>query len=303
MTAAIALEKGRPDRSEQLEQLRRQMAAVSGRVGVRSPALEVPESVVTGVTGLPKGVVAVLSGARSLPVSMAAAVRRRWRPCGRRGTAGLRIAGRRGDGRGSQSAGRDPEAGHRPGRSGRSADGWHGSGGARSGRPGAFPRRARGPWWPGPGSGVAPCWLRRVTGRVPRCGWMPGCLVTRSPPAPEIPAVCRWPATAGSARCGCRSGPGDGSEHPGTGHLVHGLVGRGRGGIGRTYAYRSGRGHLRQSGDRLLGGGTDGRGAARSAPPRCPARCPQVHVVPADAARCAFLRERHGRGGRRGASG
>ena len=42
MTAAIALEKGRPDRSEQLEQLRRQMAAVSGRVGVRSPALEVP---------------------------------------------------------------------------------------------------------------------------------------------------------------------------------------------------------------------------------------------------------------------
>lgn len=74
MTAAIALEKGRPDRSEQLEQLRRQMAAVSGRVGVRSPALEVPESAVTGVTGLPKGVVAVLSGARSLPVSMAAAV-------------------------------------------------------------------------------------------------------------------------------------------------------------------------------------------------------------------------------------
>ena len=71
MTAAIALEKGRPDRSEQLEQLRRQMAAVSGRVGVRSPALEVPESV---VAGLPKGVVAVLSGARSLPVSMAAAV-------------------------------------------------------------------------------------------------------------------------------------------------------------------------------------------------------------------------------------
>lgn len=71
MTAAIALEKGGPDRSEQLEQLRRQMAAVSGRVGVRSPAVEVPESL---VAGLPKGVVAVLSGARSLPVSLAAAV-------------------------------------------------------------------------------------------------------------------------------------------------------------------------------------------------------------------------------------
>jgi len=38
MTAAIALEKGGPDRSEQLEQLRRQMAAVSGKVGARSPA-------------------------------------------------------------------------------------------------------------------------------------------------------------------------------------------------------------------------------------------------------------------------
>ena len=71
MTAAIALEKSGLDRSEQLEQLRRQMAAVSGRVGVRSPAVEVPESL---VAGLPKGVVAVLSGARSLPVSLAAAV-------------------------------------------------------------------------------------------------------------------------------------------------------------------------------------------------------------------------------------
>jgi hypothetical protein len=71
MTAAIALQKGQYDRSEQLEQLRRQMAAVSGKVGDRSPAVEVPEPLVAGV---PKGVVAVLSGARSLPVSMAAAV-------------------------------------------------------------------------------------------------------------------------------------------------------------------------------------------------------------------------------------
>jgi len=71
MTAAIALKKGHLDRSEQLEQLRRQIAAVSGKVGVRSPAVEVPEPL---VTGLPKGAVAVFSGARSLPVSMAAAV-------------------------------------------------------------------------------------------------------------------------------------------------------------------------------------------------------------------------------------
>jgi hypothetical protein len=71
MTAAIALEKGGPDRSEQLEQLRRQMAAVSGKVGARSPAAAVGEPV---SAGLPKGTVAVLSGARSLPVSMAASV-------------------------------------------------------------------------------------------------------------------------------------------------------------------------------------------------------------------------------------
>ena len=35
MAAAIALGSGRPDRAEQLEQLRRQMAAVSGKVGSR----------------------------------------------------------------------------------------------------------------------------------------------------------------------------------------------------------------------------------------------------------------------------
>ena len=71
MTAAIALEKGGPDRSEQLEQLRRQMAAVSGKVGARSPVAAVGEPV---SAGLPKGTVAVLSGARSLPVRMAASV-------------------------------------------------------------------------------------------------------------------------------------------------------------------------------------------------------------------------------------
>jgi hypothetical protein len=89
MTAAIALEKGQLDRVEQLEQLRRQMAAVSGKVGGRwRPAehdaavlpaseslLPVPESLAALLPdGLPKGTVAVLSGARSLPVGMAAAV-------------------------------------------------------------------------------------------------------------------------------------------------------------------------------------------------------------------------------------
>lgn len=89
MTAAIALVERQPDRAEQLEQLRRQMAAVSGKVGARwrpaEPAgdllpgsqslLAVPDSL-AGLfpAGLPRGTVAVLSGARSLPVGMAAAV-------------------------------------------------------------------------------------------------------------------------------------------------------------------------------------------------------------------------------------
>lgn len=89
MTAAIALEKRQLDRAEQLEQLRRQMAAVSGKVGARwrpaEPAsdvlpaeeslLAVPDALAELLpAGLPKGTVAVLSGARSLPVGMAAAV-------------------------------------------------------------------------------------------------------------------------------------------------------------------------------------------------------------------------------------
>lgn len=89
MTAAIALGEYQPDRAEQLEQLRRQMAAVSGKVGARWRAAEhaddvlpssesllpVPDALAAALPrGLPRGTVAVLSGARSLPVGMAAAV-------------------------------------------------------------------------------------------------------------------------------------------------------------------------------------------------------------------------------------
>lgn len=89
MVAALALKKGQGNRAEQLEQLRRQMAAVSGKVGARwrpaEPAdevipgsqslLPVPDSLAGQLpSGLPRGTVAVLSGARSLPVSLAAAV-------------------------------------------------------------------------------------------------------------------------------------------------------------------------------------------------------------------------------------
>jgi hypothetical protein len=87
MTAAVGRHS---TRAEQLKQLRRQMAAVTGKVGPgrnSHPALDegllpdseaklpVPPSLADVLPGaLPRGTVAVLSGARSLPLSMVAAV-------------------------------------------------------------------------------------------------------------------------------------------------------------------------------------------------------------------------------------
>jgi hypothetical protein len=91
VTVATNLDQRRLDRAEQVEYLRRKMAAVSGKVGGRyhgpttaaDPApdadslLPVPDSVSELLpTALPRGTVAVLSGARSLPLSMVAAVTR-----------------------------------------------------------------------------------------------------------------------------------------------------------------------------------------------------------------------------------
>jgi hypothetical protein len=93
MTAVLAPDQPQYDRAEQLKQLRRQMAAVAGKIGssrrghVHTPStmddllpgsqamLPVPQ-LLTAVLpdALPRGSVAVLSGARSLPVSMVAAV-------------------------------------------------------------------------------------------------------------------------------------------------------------------------------------------------------------------------------------
>jgi hypothetical protein len=89
MTAALAIDHRHDDRANQLKLLRRQMAAVSGKVGsgrrghAHSDAL-LPESetrlpippLLADVLpdALPRGTVAVLSGARSLPLSMVAAV-------------------------------------------------------------------------------------------------------------------------------------------------------------------------------------------------------------------------------------
>ncbi|BBX71759.1 hypothetical protein [Mycolicibacterium psychrotolerans] len=86
MTGVKTLDRASVTRAEQLEQLRRQMAAVSGKVGAgRRPApvaaagpvpfsppdslLPMPDSL-----SLPRGTVAILSGARSLELSIVAAV-------------------------------------------------------------------------------------------------------------------------------------------------------------------------------------------------------------------------------------
>ena len=99
MTVAMSLEQRRLDRAEQVEHLRRKIAAVSGKVcgGRRGPTpsmdplpdseslLPPPESSLCPAggwypkaellpTSLPRGTVAVLSGARSLSLSMVAAV-------------------------------------------------------------------------------------------------------------------------------------------------------------------------------------------------------------------------------------
>lgn len=89
MAAAVTLDQRRLTRAEQVEHLRRKIAAVSGKVGggQRGPApqtdllpdsetlLPVPETLAELLPApLPRGTVAVLSGARSLPLSMVAAV-------------------------------------------------------------------------------------------------------------------------------------------------------------------------------------------------------------------------------------
>ena len=89
MTVPTAPVNSSVNRAEQLEQLRKQMAAVSSKVGAKRHAeldfravalpaeslLPIPDSLVELLpAGLPRGVVAVLTGARSLSLSMAAAV-------------------------------------------------------------------------------------------------------------------------------------------------------------------------------------------------------------------------------------
>jgi hypothetical protein len=88
VTAATDLGLAQRTRAEQVEHLRKQMAAVTGKVGsgrrgptpaadpspVSESLLPLPESLAEQLPrSLPRGTVAVLSGARSLPLGMVAA--------------------------------------------------------------------------------------------------------------------------------------------------------------------------------------------------------------------------------------
>jgi hypothetical protein len=78
MTAALASSRRQENRAEQLESLRRQMASVSEMVSPLPESesrLTVPQWLAESLpVQLPRGTVAVLSGARSLMLSMVAAV-------------------------------------------------------------------------------------------------------------------------------------------------------------------------------------------------------------------------------------
>ncbi|RFZ68503.1 hypothetical protein DE4576_01465 [Mycobacterium marinum] len=77
MTTALASDRWRENRAEQLESLRRQIAVLSGKPAGKAvePSAD-PLAIPAGVAGvaLPRGTVAVLSGARSLLLNMVAAV-------------------------------------------------------------------------------------------------------------------------------------------------------------------------------------------------------------------------------------
>ena len=73
MTVAFASEHHHENRADQLESLRRRMEAMSGRRAA-APASPAEELVPAGSAPLPRGTVAVLSGARSMLLRMVATV-------------------------------------------------------------------------------------------------------------------------------------------------------------------------------------------------------------------------------------
>ena len=218
MTAALSLDQRRPDRAEQLEHLRRKIAAVSGKVGGgrrgAAPAVDplpaseslLPMPEIPGRTApapLPRGTVAVLSGARSLPLSMVAAVTAEGGHAAIVGQPDVGLLAAMEMGADLSRIAVIPEPGSRSGRGGRGADGRHGPGGARAGWAVGARRAGPGRSWPGRGRRAAHCWSPTVTGRGRPPGWMPGSAATRSPGGAGArdavgSAGCGWPCVPGA---------------------------------------------------------------------------------------------------------
>ena len=178
MTVAMSLEQRRLDRAEQVEHLRRKIAAVSGKVGDgrRGPApsidplpdseslLPLPESFLRGVVSPGRTAADVVAardggGAVGRPVAVAehggggdggGRARRDRRPARRRPAGGRR------NGSGSEQDRGHPRTRCRSGRGGRGADGWHGPGGARPGWAVGACRPGAGGGGPGAAEGLHP---------------------------------------------------------------------------------------------------------------------------------------------------
>ena len=238
-----------------------------------------PDSLAELLPGaLPRGTVAVLSGARSLPLSMVAAVTAEGGHAAIVGQPDVGLLAAVEMGADLSRIAVIPDPGCRSGRGGRGADGRHGSGGARPGRPVGAGHPGPGGGGAGPAEGVhAAGHRRRLAGGIRPAG----CQGQRLRDRRCRPRSADRPGAGGSAGCGWPCAPRGRSPAPpvrvaaevassclaGAGDLVHGLARGRRGRRGRPASNRAGRGDAGQPGHRLLGGGARSRGAAWAAPP------------------------------------
>ena len=230
MTAVMNLDRDRSNRAEQVEHLRRKIAGMSGKAsgaggsswrGSASPEtvlpdsetlLPIPESLAGQLPGaLPRGTVAVLSGARSLVLQMVAAITAAGGHAAIVGQPDVGSAGCRRDGCGSEPACRRPRSRGRSGRGGRRADGRYGSGGAGVGRTVGTADPGAGGNGAGSAEGVHPAGhRRRLAGGVDPTG-RPGLRLRGRRRG-------RWsrphPGVGGSVGCGWTPGRAGGSPGP-----------------------------------------------------------------------------------------
>lgn len=260
MTVAFASDQRLENGAEQLESLRRQMALLSEKVS-GGPSRS-GDLVPAGPVSLPPGTVGVLSGARSLLLSMVASVTAAGGNAAIVGQPDIGLLAAVEMGADLSRLAVIPDPGTDPVEvAAVLIDGMDlvvlGLGGRRvtRARARAVVARAR--------QKAAPCWSPTATGKACRRGLRPGSAAMRSP---RPSGACPPRGWGGSVGCGCRSTGVDGDGlRSRAGDLVYGLA-RGRGGRGRgPIRDGPGRGHVGKPGDRLLGDRAGGRGAPRVA--------------------------------------